>query len=181
MNDDSWGENDPVVGQEPDKKTPSGMTKEVANMSDFMRGFETSLGPDMATAMAGTLTGGQYLTGLGMTDGKPSMTMPDYFRGVAQKSDLKRKFPELADIGGIGDFIDWGQESTGSAVGSTLPSVVAATIGGYLGKKVAGKKGMGVGSLLGATGASTTQNYADIFDSMIGKECHLNQRVSGLR
>lgn len=82
----------------------------------------------------------------------------------------ERRVPSISDIGSVGDVGTWLQESAGSGVTSTIPSVVGGLVGGVGGTALAGPVGGLIGGYGGAAIPSVALGLSGMYQDMRGNE-----------
>jgi hypothetical protein len=141
----------------------------------FMRGFKGALQQQLPEDIASAIEGIGALTGLGeeivQPDGTvlPGTKIPEYLRNLSKSGvQYKRQVPSFADIKNLGDVGTYIAESAGSGAGSTVPSLVTGTVGGYIGSRATKSKyGAIGGSMAGAALPSAAQNFGSLYSALL--------------
>lgn len=133
------------------------------------RGFVSSVIQDNPGAFADAMEGVSHLVG----DHEWSASLRDAAGRLRDAARAPEKYQPQS--GGVSDLWDaplskgltYLGERFGQAVGSTLPSLAAGTIGAVAGGRVAGRPGAVVGGLGGAAVPSAGMNYGGMYRALV--------------
>src|SRR5262245_25802368 len=85
---------------------------------------------------------------------------------VQGPDEWARREPSIGGVKSLGEFITWFQESAGSAVTSTMPSVIGGALGATGGTALGGPVGAAIGAAGGAALPSMALGISGMYDDL---------------